>query len=297
MAQNSTTAGYFSTRTAAESAIDALKDAGFSRTQIGLVIRSGKRRGGTAHEEGRKNLEGIWEKIKDFFTGEPVEPYAGEASGRPLDDREVAPTTYSGEDIRQSLSGLSVSDERSRYFQHRFSSGNEGAIVTVTAPGREREAEQILERQGGDVGASAATYEYGQNERASETALEEEQNIRLYGEALRVHKERVNRGEVRVRKEVHTDTQSVEVPVTREELVIERKPVAGEQAADRASFEEQEIRVPLTEERASVEKQPVVREEIQVGKKTVSDVERFNEQVRKEDLKVERDIPGSRKSA
>jgi uncharacterized protein (TIGR02271 family) len=40
----------------------------------------------------------------------------------------------------------------------------------------------------------------------------------------------VNRGEVRIRKEVLTTTQTIEVPVTREELVVERVPVSGEVA-------------------------------------------------------------------
>jgi stress response protein YsnF len=54
------------------------------------------------------------------------------------------------------------------------------------------------------------------------------QNIQLYGEVLRVQKDRVSRGEVRLRKEVTTTTQTVEVPVIREELVLERAPVSGQ---------------------------------------------------------------------
>jgi uncharacterized protein (TIGR02271 family) len=243
----------------------------------------------------------MWERIKEFFGAEPAEPYAGQASGNSLDNREVGPS-YGDEDVHGSLSGLSVTDEQARYFRHRFGSGSEGAIVTVTAAGREAEAKRILEENGGDVGGSASSYDYGKAETAATTGATartteragdrsgEEQNIRLYGEVLRVQKDRVSRGEARLRKEVHTTTQSVEVPVTREELVVDRVPVSGEQRADSASFQEKEIRVPLSEERARVEKQPVVREEVRVGKKAVSDVERFKEQVRSEDLKVDENV-------
>ena len=51
--------------------------------------------------------------------------------------------------------------------------------------------------------------------------------VQLFGEVLRVHKERISRGEVRVRKDVVTENQTIEVPVTREELVLERVSVSG----------------------------------------------------------------------
>ena len=46
-------------------------------------------------------------------------------------------------------------------------------------------------------------------------------HIQLYGEELRVHKEKVGSGDVRVRKESVTEMRTVEVPVTREQLVVE----------------------------------------------------------------------------
>jgi uncharacterized protein (TIGR02271 family) len=301
MAQNGTIVGYFATRTKAESAVNALKDAGFTRNHIGLAISSGNIAGTGTSQSGTASARdehetGTWEKIKDFFTGgKPVEPYAGEASKNRLDNREIAPESYGHEDVDQSLTGMSVTDEQARYFRHRFGSGSEGAIVTVTAPGREMEAKRILEQHGADVGASAAGYNYEQAE-ALPAQRGEQQNIQLYGEVLRVHKDRVNRGEARLRKEVHTTTQSVEVPVTREELVVERVPGTGQQVAGTApTFQEQEVRIPLSEERASVEKQPVVREEVRVGKKPVTDAETLREQVRSEELKVEQDVPAKQR--
>jgi len=52
--------------------------------------------------------------------------------------------------------------------------------------------------------------------------------------------------------------------VTREEVVVERHPVSGDQRASAAIKEGEEIRIPLMEEEVRVEKAPVVREEIEV---------------------------------
>ncbi len=105
-----------------------------------------------------------------------------------------------------------------------------------------------------------------------------------------MHKDRISRGEVRVRKEVTTTTQTIEVPVTREKLVVERVPGSGQVPAKGATFDSKEIRIPLSEERATVSKQAVVREEVRVGKKQVTNVETLDEQVRSEELKVDQNI-------
>jgi hypothetical protein len=53
----------------------------------------------------------------------------------------------------------------------------------------------------------------------------------------------------------------IEVPTTREELVVERAPGSGREAAgQQVGSGEKEIRIPLTEERIHVEKKPVVNE-------------------------------------
>jgi uncharacterized protein (TIGR02271 family) len=57
------------------------------------------------------------------------------------------------------------------------------------------------------------------------------------------------------------------------------------------------VRIPLSEERARVEKQPVVREEVRVGNKEVTDTEKFDEQVRSEDLQVDEDVEKKRRAA
>jgi uncharacterized protein (TIGR02271 family) len=114
------------------------------------------------------------------------------------------------------------------------------------------------------------------------------ERVQLFGEVLRVHKERINRREVRVRKDVITENQTIEVPVTREELVLERVAVSGDTPAPSANIGRgQEIRIPLSEEKVRLEKEPVLREEVSVGKREVQDVARVSGDVRREELRVD----------
>jgi uncharacterized protein (TIGR02271 family) len=289
MAGYGTVVGYFPSQASAESAISALKQAGFQQNQIGVAARSaqGMASSGssTAYKAG-KTAGGAWESVKNFFGGNTAEPYAGEATKETFNDHILTPEDYGSDDVHESLAGLSVPAEHARYFGHRLGSANEGAIVTVNAEGREEEVIGIIEANGGDIGDELDNYDYGTEAPKATDA----QNIQLYGEVLRVHKDRVSRGEVRLRKEVTTTTQTVEVPVTREELVLERVPVSGQVPATGAAFDSKEIRIPLSEERATVSKQAVVREEVRVGKKQVADVETLDEQVRREELTIDQDI-------
>ena len=86
-----------------------------------------------------------------------------------------------------------------------------------------------------------------------------------------------------------TENQNIQVPVTREELVIERVPVEGREATGQNLGGESEIRVPLSEERVSTEKVPVVREEVRVGKRAVSETRNVSDQTRKEELRVDKE--------
>lgn len=93
---------------------------------------------------------------------------------------------------------------------------------------------------------------------------------------------------MRLRKEVVTEQQNIEVPTTREELVVERVAGEGREATGaEVGSGEKEIRVPLSEERVHVEKKPVVNEEVHVGKRQVQDTKRVSDQVRQEELRTE----------
>ena len=237
--------------------------------------------------QGGAKAEGVWDKIKNFFEGSP-EAYSGERSQGDLGTREITSEyNYDHDDFHQNLNGLNVPQDRSRYFAHRFGSANEGAVVTVNAGDRAGEAQEILTRFGADLGENASTYDYSSTGTTGTGEVQGTQNIQLLGEILRVQKDRVSRGEVRLRKEVITETQTVQVPVTREELVIERHPVEATAAATGTLGEGQEVRIPLSEETASLDKSTVVREEVAVGKKPLGEVRDLTGEVRREELVVD----------
>lgn len=116
---------------------------------------------------------------------------------------------------------------------------------------------------------------------------EGEQRLELREEELRAEKERVQAGEVRLRKEVVTEKKTIDVPVTREEVVVERHPVSGRQPSDRDITEDEEIRIPVMEEEVHVEKTPVVKEQVSLKKRTVQDTKKVSDTVRREEAHVE----------
>jgi uncharacterized protein (TIGR02271 family) len=92
-------------------------------------------------------------------------------------------------------------------------------------------------------------------------------------------------GEVRVKKNVRTDRESVEVPTRHEEVSVERVPLSGE--ASEAEIGDDEVNVPVTEEEVVVSKRPVVKEEVRIRKDVVEDTEVVEEDVRREEIDVD----------
>ena len=91
-------------------------------------------------------------------------------------------------------------------------------------------------------------------------------------------------GELRVKKNVRTDRESVEVPTRHEEVSVERVPLSGE--ASEAEIGEDEVNVPVTEEEVVVSKRPVVKEEVRIRKDVVEDTQIVEEDVRREEIDV-----------
>ena len=94
--------------------------------------------------------------------------------------------------------------------------------------------------------------------------------------------------EATITKTPVTETKTVEVPVTHEEVSVERRPASGtiRQASDRPIESEQEIRVPLKQEQVQVTKQPYVKEEVAIKKKPVTETKIVSDQVTSEEVRV-----------
>jgi len=113
-----------------------------------------------------------------------------------------------------------------------------------------------------------------------------DQSVQLKEERLRPEKESVKAGEVALRKDVVTEQKSVDVPVTHEEVVVERRPVEGRRPATGDVREGEEVRVPVQEEKVRLEKQPVVTEEVRVEKRPVTETEHVTGTVRREEARA-----------
>jgi uncharacterized protein (TIGR02271 family) len=251
---------FFSKAENAFRAVSDLKEAGFTSAEIGVISRSDRESDRTSTTRD----ESLWDKLKHFFSGD-------------ADDQDV--------EYRDASSGMQWDQNRANYYYNGIGKG--GAVVSVTGA-RADDARRILQNAGGDLRESG--FESSAAAGTTETSGSgQDYRIQLRGEVLRTYRERVQKGEVRLRKEVVTENQAVEVPVTREELVIERTGVGGNRPASGQIGTDKEIRVPLTEERARVEKQPVVNEEVRVGKRAVQNTERVSDDVRHEELRVDKE--------
>lgn len=113
-----------------------------------------------------------------------------------------------------------------------------------------------------------------------------EQRITLAEEELQIGKRTVQAGEVSVRKHVETEHVTERVPVRREEVTVERRPVNEAAGAD-VEIGEDSISVPLMEEDVVVEKRPVVKEEILLNKRVVQDTENVEADLRRERVDID----------
>jgi uncharacterized protein (TIGR02271 family) len=114
--------------------------------------------------------------------------------------------------------------------------------------------------------------------------------LRLREEELQARKSSVETGRVQLGKQVVEEKRTLDVPVTREEVTIERRPVdrrPSDQPID--TTEDETIRVPVREERVDVEKQPVVYEEVGVAKRVTQETQKVSDTVRREELRVDKD--------
>lgn len=115
----------------------------------------------------------------------------------------------------------------------------------------------------------------------------DELRVPLAAEELEAEKRQRQAGEVRVHKEVVTENREVAVPVTREEVRVERVPVEGNRPAGDAAFQEGTVSVPVREEEVEIRKRPVVKEEVRVNRSRRQEERRAEVEVRREEARID----------
>jgi uncharacterized protein (TIGR02271 family) len=192
------------------------------------------------------------------------------------DDREITPEfeneVYSYYGLQQDDS----TEERGSYAD--YSSSDPGAV----GPGMREGDTETGEFRGHSEGDEGVAQSGG-----SDLEDEDELRVQRTEEELAAGTREREAGQLKVRKRVRTDRETIEVPTRHEEVSVERVPVEGE--ASEAEIGEDEVVVPVTEEEVVVGKRAVAKEEVRIRKDVVSDTETVEEDVRREEVEVEDD--------
>ena len=109
-------------------------------------------------------------------------------------------------------------------------------------------------------------------------------------ETLNVGTQQVETGRARLRKYVVTETETRTVPVSHEEVRVEREPITDGNvgaALDGPAISEEEHEVVLTAEQPVVQKEAVPVERVRLDKETVTEQVQVSEDVRKEQIELE----------
>ncbi|KRF04418.1 photosystem reaction center subunit H [Nocardioides sp. Soil777] len=109
-------------------------------------------------------------------------------------------------------------------------------------------------------------------------------------EQVRVGTETRETGRVRLRKYVVTENVTQTVPVSHEEVRLEREPITDanrDEALSGGDITEEEHEVVLSEERPVVQKETVPVERVRLDKDTVTEQHQVDETVRKEEIEFD----------
>ena len=113
-------------------------------------------------------------------------------------------------------------------------------------------------------------------------------NVQLREEELVAGKRQVEEGNIHLSKDVVAQQQTINVPVSHEEVILDRHTVDRPLSAnDTDAFVDRDIDVPVMGEEVVTGKQARVAEEVHLHKQTVTEQQQVTDTVRKEQLHVE----------
>ena len=153
--------------------------------------------------------------------------------------------------------------------------------------------EDDLYRHYGLTGTQQPAASDGRRDRAGESAVEgrdtsgptTDDAMTRSEERLRVGTEQREAGRARLRKHIVTENVSTTVPVSHEEVTLEREPITDANRGDALAggdLTEEEHEVTLTAQRAVASKETVPVERVRLGTETVTEQQQVDETVRKE---------------
>lgn len=210
-----------------------------------------------------------------------------------LNNREKTNTTYRETDNVKDQQDLSRNDDSSFSRVHdddveaerstlNYDKPNESVEPPASNVDTTRESNFSTSQNERDTNINASNQSFNDGTRNDK----DEDSVQLHEERLNVDKENVETGEASVDKRVVEEQEEFDVPVEREEVTIERRPVNEKVDEDFNAQGDDSVRVPLHEERVNVDKENVVSEEIVIKKNKVQDTEHVSEKVRREEADI-----------
>ena len=215
-------------------------------------------------------------------------------------------TTSARREEAFSLDDIALPEEQRQQYQHELEAGS--SLLLVEPEGRPLEARDLL-------------YRYGAYHVFLPLEIGGERIVPVRKEAVQLQKEVVAVGEIRIHKRIITEDRTFTIPVTREEITIERIPyqqpapppgtrlVAPETSRNELARREQPappalpvtqdkdaaevlpdggvLRILVHEEQVLVRKQPVVVEEIVLHKQAIEETMHIVEPVKHEEVSIE----------
>jgi uncharacterized protein (TIGR02271 family) len=305
--QRSTVVGVFHERDDAREAIEALKEAGFSPDSISILSPDKETTQSMAEETGTHAgsgaatgavTGGILGGLGGWLVGigalaiPGIGPFiAAGAFATALGGAAIGAGVGA---IAGALVGMGIPKEDAEYYEGEVKSGR--TLVAVRAASRYDEAQQILrqhraydiESRDASTRPQATGVVAGQPVGGAGTTPRTE-TVQLREEELQARKTSVETGQVTLGKDVVEQEKTLQVPVTREEVYVERQAV--NRPADRPieAGASQTIEVPVREEQVELEKRPVVYEEVGVNKQQVVESQHVSDTVRREELRVDKE--------
>lgn len=271
--------GVYNSTEEAVRVVDSLRDRGFAKNDIHLIANEAVVReipfdnNVSVEDNNADNETSLWEQIKGAFTvsdddsqrehsDDPFYGYENEVR-----DGSIVVLVDSEEEIDAaslSAGGTAVNAD------------NNGARDPRNTPYADN---------------TRADYDRDVNEtRANRNTTDADQKVSLSEDQLNVTKDEVEAGEVNISKHEVEETETVEVPVSHEEIVIERKPVTDGRVSDDSANnldKDEEIHIPISEEKVNVDKERVVTEEVDISKKEVTEDKTISENISHEELDID----------
>ncbi len=117
----------------------------------------------------------------------------------------------------------------------------------------------------------------------------DEKSMKLRKEELDIAKNRVDIGKVEVGKEIIEERQTIHVPVSHDEVIIERRTINEPSERSIGEDEGEHFSMLVGEERVEVGKHTVVTGEVSARKREVEEDREVTETVRHEEARINKD--------